>query len=353
VGTVYRPSKTLCLAAFVALLGCTHHPARLAPAGAPPAPAVEAAAPAVDPAYDVPGPVPEAKVELKAVESGFETWRVTLPAKARPGDLPSALEPIHMTWYRPLGGSRPAPAPRERRPAVVVSPILGNTNSFVSGFAEAFAHAGWHGLIVKRPKIEYDATRPMSQIEDRLRIAVERQVQALDWLLTREDVDPSRIGSFGISAGGIQNAMVAGVDTRYVAHVFGLAGGPLVDVFQRTDEDDLRGLVKKVEETEGISGDALTERLREVIRTDPVLLAPRVPPEKVLLVISRFDRTVPTDCGECLWRALGRPELVRLPLGHYTAVVALPFVETKTVSFLRSRFEAVVLGRVETTRRPR
>ena len=67
------------------------------------------------------------------------------------------------------------------------------------------------------------------------------------------------------------------------------------------------------------------------------------------MVISRFDRTVPTDCGERLWRALDRPEVVRLPLGHYTAVVALPFVEAKTISFLRSRFET---RRVETPTRP-
>lgn len=312
-------------------LGCTHNPARLAPQ--PPAATAEPAA--VDPAYVVPGPVPEAKLELKAVDDGFETWRVTLPARARPGDIPSALDPIKMTWMRPVGG------PRGRRPAVVISPILGSTTAFVSGFAEDFARAGWHGLIVRRPKLDYDPARPISQVEDRLRIAVERQVQALDWLLTRDDVDPKRIGSFGISAGGIQNAMVAGVDSRYVAHVFGLAGGPLVDVFLRTEEEDLRGLVKKVAEAEGVSVEGVSERLRAVIRTDPVLLAPRVHGDQVLMVISRFDKTVPSDCGERLWRALGRPELVRLPLGHYTAVLALPFVEGKTISFLRSRFDRV------------
>ena len=335
------PALALFLAALAA--GCTHHPARRAAAGAIPA---SVGAPAVDPAYVVPGPVPKATLELKSVEKGLETWRVTLPPRARAGDPELALEPIRMTWMRPIGG------PRERRPAVVVSPILGSATAFVSGFAEDFAREGWHALIVKRQKLDYDPARPLSQVEDRLRIAVERQVQALDWLLTRDDVDPARIGSFGISAGGIQNAMVAGVDSRYVAHVLGLAGGPLVDVFRRTEEEGLRHLVKKAKEAEGVSDDELGERLREVVRTDPVLLAPRVPPEKVLFVLSRFDKTVPTECGERLWRALGRPEVVRLPLGHYTAVVALPFVETKTISFLRSRFEKAGAGRVESTTRP-
>ena len=343
------PALALCLAALAP--GCTHHPLRLAPTDAAvPAPV---SGPAVDPAYVVPGPVPEAALELKSVEKGFETWRVTLPARAKPGDLELALEPIKMTWVRPVGGVPRAPAgPRERRPAVVVSPILGSATAFVSGFAEDFARQGWHALIVKRQKLDYDPTRPLTQVEDRLRIAVERQVQALDWLLTRDDVDPARVGSFGISAGGIQNAMVAGVDSRYVAHVLGLAGGPLPDVFHRTEEEGLRRLVKKAEAAEGVAEDELTERLRGIVHTDPVLLAPRVPPEKVLLVLSRFDKTVPADCGERLWRALNRPEVVRLPLGHYTAVVALPFVEAKTISFLRSRFERVGAGRVESPARP-
>jgi hypothetical protein len=132
--------------------------------------------------------------------------------------------------------------------------------------------------------------------------------------------------------------MVAAADRRYRAHAMLLAGGPLADVFVDSDEKGLVKLCEKVRKHTGCSREELRERLRETIRTDPVLLAPGVDPEKVLLVIARFDESVPTKYGERLERALGRPRTRRLPLGHYTSVLALPFVRGETVSFLAEKF---------------
>jgi hypothetical protein len=47
---------------------------------------------------------------------------------------------------------------------------------------------------------------------------------------------------------------------------------------------------------------------------------------------------VPARYGERLCEALGFPRTRRLPLGHYTSVLALPFVRGETVAFLAERF---------------
>jgi dienelactone hydrolase len=316
--------------------GCVH---RTGPTGPPTWVPLEG--PLVASAYAPAGPAPAAKLRLESVQRGYEIHRVDLPARV-PASLASpdrvALEgerqPIRMTWYRPVR----IDAERGPRPAVVVSPILGSSTDFVSDFAAAFARRGWHALLVRRLKVDYDPERPIEQVEEGLAIAVSRQVQALDWLLAQADVDASRIASFGISAGGITGAMVAGVDRRYVAHVMALAGGPLADVLVDSDEKGLRELTTKAMARTGLSKEAMRERLREVIRTDPVLLAPCVDPARVLLVLARYDQSVPARYGEVLHDALGSPQTKRLPLGHYTSVLALPFVRGETVAFLARKF---------------
>ena len=314
--------------ASLALPGCVTRPCRgreHAATSTPPSP---------EPSWERSGPVPEARLTLERAGTSSTRWDVVLPSRAGAAAPAVARAPVRMTWFRPTNVTG-------RRPAVVVSPILGSETAFVEDFAERFAREGWHALAVYRPEPAYDPAQPLAQVEERLQASVSGQVQALDWLLSCPDVDPRRIASFGISAGGIQGAMVAGADPRYVGHVIALAGGPLADVFVDTDEERLARLVREAERREGVDREVLRERLRAVIRTDPVLLGRHVAPERVLLVLARFDRAVPYRHGRRLEEALGRPETVVLPLGHYSSVLAMPFVKSRVLGFLHERFEAV------------
>ena len=325
-------SLLVALALFVAAgtAACAARPAarEARPVERPPG----AAAGAVDPYYVVRGPTPRAVVTSTRCAARYEVLDVSIPPRTGPSPRTEEARPIRLVWYRPL------PTDERPRPAVLVSPILGSDTSFVTGFAEAFAREGWHAFIVRRPKVEYDPSRPLEQAEEGLRLSVVRQVQALDWVLAQPCIDGARIGGLGISAGGITEAMVAGADPRYVAHVVALAGGPLADVMLDTDEKDFAVLVDRASVREGVPREALRARLREIIRTDPVRLAPRVDREGILLVLARYDHAVPTRYGRTLDEALGRPEAILLPLGHYSSVLALPFLTSRTLEFLRRRF---------------
>ncbi|MFO0933794.1 MAG: prolyl oligopeptidase family serine peptidase [Planctomycetota bacterium] len=280
--------------------------------------------------YARPGPVPAARVEIVARRPRLETCDVTLPARHGPDAPPEARAPISMRWWRPV----PAKAPR---PAIVMSPILGGEALLVSDLALDLASEGYHVLVVRRGELRVDPERGVAQVEDRLAADVSGQVQALDWLLTHADVDPTRVGSFGISAGGIQVAMVAGADPRYRAHVIALAGGPLPDVLTTSSEKQLRRLVAEGRERTGLSTEALREEMRRAVRTDPVALARYVPPERVLLVLADHDTSVPTWTGERLREALGDPETIVLPWGHYGSILALPAVRARMRAFLDER----------------
>ena len=294
----------------------------------------------VDARYVRPGPVPVAKLSLSEVARGVEVWDVSLPSKAPSGAPPEAAAPIGMRWWKPLASD----AGPVRRPAVVLSPILGSRSAFVEQFAQRFAAEGWHAVIVFHPEVRYDSARPFEQVEERLADSVSRRIEVLDWLLARDDVDPARVASFGISAGGIEASLIAGVDRRYAAHVIGLAGGPLCDVFVDSDEEQIRNVSKTASVAIGATNDELRERLRATIATDPILLAPRVPTDSVLLILARHDHAVPTRTGTALREALGRPRTIWLPLGHYASVLFLPFVKPRVVDFIRDRFDAARNG---------
>jgi hypothetical protein len=210
----------------------------------------------------------------------------------------------------------------------------------MGAFAEAFARRGWMTAVVQRKELAFDPDVALEQAEDEVRLLVLRSRQALDWLLTRPDVDPTRLATAGVSAGGIVSAMVAGADPRFVGHVWILAGGPLADVMCDTSEGRFKRYGDALEARHGWSVEDVRARLTQVLETDPVRLAPHVATESVLLMLARADRSVPTRHGWTLHEALGRPAVRTLPFGHYLSFACLPYILAETTGFLGARFEA-------------
>ena len=79
--------------------------------------------------------------------------------------------------------------------------------------------------------------------------------------------------------------------------------------------------------------------MQGVIRTDPVKLAPYVARDNVLMLIARFDHSVPTRYQLRLWRALGKPRADFVPLGHYTSILALPAHRLSIMRFFAENFD--------------
>ena len=86
---------------------------------------------------------------------------------------------------------------------------------------------------------------------------------------------------------------------------------------------------------------AFEKRARPLLQTDPVLLARHVDPRKIFQVITRRDRSVPTDLQLRLRRALGEPESLSLPTGHYAIAAYLPATMASSRKFLARSFAAV------------
>lgn len=264
-----------------------------------------------------------AVVRLVEKQREYTVSEVTLP-------VAGSSAPIEMVWY--------APVSHEAHPLILISPIRGSDTLVVDGCARMLARSGYHAGIVKRARFRLDPKGPLVQVEEALRAAVIRHRQALDWLLAQPDMDPERVGAFGISYGAIIGSVLAAVEPRLKVCVLDLAGGPLPGVMKFSDEHSIRRDWSRSRESLHLTNRQLYKGFREVVRTDPVKLAPYVTSDNVMMLIAWFDRSVPTPYQLKLWEALGKPRADFVALGHYTSILAVPAHRNSMMRFFEDNF---------------
>jgi dienelactone hydrolase len=239
----------------------------------------------------------------------------------------------------------PAVGVSERSPALVVTPILGGDNGIAKLLAKDLATHGFHAVIVdRRWSSSAGLGTTFEAVDSNLSDMIADRRRAVDWLLTRPDVDPKRIGAYGVSLGGITTVNLAASEPRVMASVVVMAGGDLPAVLCRSVERECVNVSRANGVPEGASDaqrEAFEVAARKVIEADPYALAPYVDPASMLLFTTRRDTSVPSFLQERLREALGRPETYSLPTGHYSAIIYLPLILDRAREFLRRRFDAV------------
>jgi len=316
-----RPSPcTLHLLAVLACAsGCAELPLHHGYAGPKPLPADVAAY------YQYPGRTGEVSVELLREGRGWRESFVRFPLTA------SGFEPtepvVEVEWFE-------SDAPG-RRPAILFNPILGGDYPLERGICRFLAAHGFHTAMVRRKTLKISPEHDVARIELLLRQGLVRIRQVVDWMAVQERVDPERMGSFGISMGGIATVMAAAVEPRLRANVVALAGGGIADILASSHDSLLAKPRRRYLERNHMDSATLERRLREEVRTDPIRLAPYVDSRRLLVFIAVFDRTIGRRNALRLWEALGRPQTVFLPFGHYTAYFSLPYLKFASLRYFK------------------
>ncbi len=273
----------------------------------------------------------QAAVDSAEEKSGYRIQHLRLaPANS------SEFRPIRLDWYRP---TKPG-----RLPVVLLSPILAGNSLYVREFAGFYAARGMHALIVYRPKEVFSPDRELKDVETHFQESVIQLRQTIDWLETQESVDAARIGSYGISLGAILTTILAAVEPRVKAHVLGLPAGHIAEIIMASQDKTIRKRRRAYLEKRGWSRDRGLQELQAVIVSDPLRFAPGIDPSRVLVIAAIFDRVLGFHRSLELWRALGKPTLVLLPTGHYTAAFATPYLKIVTYSFFKRRLHAILIA---------
>ncbi|MBY5957663.1 alpha/beta fold hydrolase [Membranicola marinus] len=123
--------------------------------------------------------------------------------------------------------------------------------------------------------------------------------RALDFIETRPELDPHRIGYYGISLGGIIGTIFAGVDERVKVPVITLAGGRLNLMY-------------------GIH--ALTKENKNYLSTiDPIHFVKQIAPRPLLMINAEQDEVIPPATSKFLYKKAGQPkDIIWYPATHRT-----------------------------------
>ena len=323
-----RPPSSTARSAWVVWLACAGLAGCAASAphrtAAPEPPALP---PEIAAYYDYPDHHPHATLTLVRTTNRYREFLGTFPLSV------SGFEPtepvVEFEWFE---STEPG-----RRPAIVFNPILGGDYPLERGMCRYFASRGYHVALVHRKTLKISPEHPVDRIELLLRQGVIRIRQVVDWMEHQERVDASRLGSFGISMGGIATVITAAVEPRLRVHVAALAGGGIADILVGTHDSLLAKPRAKYLARNQMDLKTLDQQLRARLKTDPILLAPYVRRDALLMFIALADRTIGRANSMRLWHALGTPRVVFLPLGHYTSYFALPFLKHESLRFFKNR----------------
>lgn len=241
-------------------------------------------------------------------------------------------------FYRPSG--------RRPFPVVVILPITNGdaiTEHFGRFFAEQqfavlqYTTRGNFGEIIPS---EQTGRPVMQRFKDYFHAYIVDILHGIDWLETQPIINRSQIGLFGISQGAIVGSVVAGLDPRIEAGVFILGGGGLAGILSSTEEKSLAQIRKRVLSSGEFSKESFHREANEVFwPVDPLTYAGCIRSSTILLVDARYDRVILPTYAEQLWKEMGKPPRIRIPAGHYTAGLFLPYIRSTALRHFQSTLE--------------
>ncbi|WP_347244905.1 prolyl oligopeptidase family serine peptidase [Thermogutta sp.] len=245
---------------------------------------------------------------------------------------------IPVEYYLPTDVSATGP----KRPAVICLHILDGSLELVRMLGSVLASHGVAAVVFPLP---YYGERGgpsgprdiLGEPQRFLRVLEQTYLEvrrATDFLASRPEVNPQRIGVAGISLGAIVAASAAEREPRIWRAALILSGGDILKIVATAREaEPLREFIGRLSEEERAK---VIEGFREA---DPItgahLLRERALAGRVLMINAAEDEVIPRDCTDQLAAALGiKDRVVWLEgLGHYTAIAALPEILQQTAGF--------------------
>jgi dienelactone hydrolase len=305
----------LALLLWLCLPACTTWPAPAHPRPALPLPDAIAAR------YALPGPVEARTLAPLGGQDGRTYWR---------GALTCGDEGIDFRLILPPGDGA--------APLVLCMPILAGGEDLMWIIADGLAARGYAAAWATRVTSALRPPQREAELEALLRRTVVHNRALLAWARRQPRIDAQRTAALGVSLGGIVGSVLVATEPELRGAALCLAGGDLPDLLLRSGEDRVLAWRRWRHTEDGLAGSELRRQLRACLRTDPIELGPFVATERILLLHATFDEVVPRPNQDALWESFGRPRRLLLPLGHYSAALALWPVLAAVDDFLRGRF---------------
>ena len=279
----------------------------------------------------IPDPTPP-QVGIPKSEGRFTVTEVVFHTN-RQSTHPDLKNPLIPTrFYQPT-----VPGPR---PAVVILPVTRGDYPTKAVAAYLADHGIASLLFMSRSTFTGTAGKDFSMLAAQFHDYVVEVRQALDWLVLQPSIDTDRIGLIGMSLGAIVGSLTAGVDPRIRSEVLLLGGGDLPGIIFSTNERAFVKMRKRLMEEHQSSPEALKQDAEKTLAAvEPLNYARRLPPSNILMINAYFDKAIPRFYTLALWEKIGKPHLVFVPTGHYTAAFFIWYAEAKAYEHFKKTLD--------------
>lgn len=232
-----------------------------------------------------------------------------LDARLSARAAPDSLTEFDVSFLSPKGGRATGilvvpPGGRVFPAVIVLHGSSGNARQVLSR-AEFLARHGMIGLAMDAPSARRGGQWIHLTVQDsaeQVQLIVDLQ-RAVDFLLTRSDVDPRRLAFHGYSYGAAMGGLFAAVERRLKAYVLAVGDGGLVSHFTGTDDE--HGPLSQLPPDDR---DRWLSAMRPI---EPMRFIHRAPPAVILFQSARFDQLVPPPDAEALHAAAREPKTVQ------------------------------------------
>lgn len=223
-------------------------------------------------------------------------------------------------------------------PLALVVPILGGGENLMEHVASRLRTRGFDVAFCARVASAMRPGQRSRELDELFRRTVLHQRLLLTWLRTGEQ-PPSSTHVLGLSLGGMVAVALAAADAELEGIAICLSGGDIQSLVTTSSEGRVSRWREWRREADGVGDDHLRWELQQFLHHEPLGMARAVPTGKVLFVAGDFDTVIPRRNRDLLWEALGRPQRFDVPLGHYTAALAIAPILDAVASHFRHRAE--------------
>jgi pimeloyl-ACP methyl ester carboxylesterase len=270
---------------------------------------------------------------------------VGAPQRARPPlplpgrQAPTAIAEPHLVEHHQLAGGRShgvlqAGGERVRfqlwrqgrdRPLVLLVPILAGGEDLMDQVANRLQARGYDTAFCARVGPALKAPQRGPELDELFRRTVLHQRLLLRWLRSPPPgtTPPPAVFALGMSLGGMVATVLAAQEPELAGTAILMSGGGVADLVVTSSEPRVQAWRRWRHATDGVGDDHLRWELGAYLQHEPLRYAKAVATDKVLLVTGTLDTVVPKWHQDLLWEALGRPARLQVPLGHYSAALAI------------------------------
>ncbi|MCS7065056.1 MAG: alpha/beta fold hydrolase [Fimbriimonadales bacterium] len=227
----------------------------------------------------------------------------------------------------------------QKLPCVILMHGLGGDKSMLkmlwplllnAGYALFAIDAQYHGERKPKDPLPFFGVYPYYSRDALIQTVIDLR-RAVDYLETRPEIDPKRIGYIGASMGGMLGAIFAGVDERVQAPVLLVAGGNWKIIMEKSVLSVFR---------ENRSPKEMEQALKAMDVVDPIHWVGRISPRPVLMINGDADDVVPVDSNKALHEAAREPKkIIWYKGGHVPPPAEMPNLLNDVLNWLNEHLK--------------